>query len=197
MLSDPGAGARGSAAVVLLVVIAVPLYCAVAVRCFLLYRRRHWVVWLSIPTAEVLLADVLLAEATSSWRWARTGAHWHLTWWLWHVLMVLAFGYVGYSAYVTYRRQGATWGLFGAVGTGATLSAVRAEYGSALEQLVAAVAKHATAGSGVAVLSVPGVPLRRFRALHTTYAVLRRRRQQPYPRRRATSTIRTGRPRGS
>ena len=111
--------------------------------------------------------------------------------------MVLAFGYVGYSAYVTYRRQGATWGLFGAVGTGATLSAVRAEYGSALEQLVAAVAKHATAGSGVAVLSVPGVPLRRFRALHTTYAVLRRRRQQPYPRRRATSTIRTGRPRGS
>ncbi len=69
------------------------------------------------------------------------GANWHLTWWLWHVLMVLAFGYVGYSAYVTYRREGATRGLFDAVGTEATLRAVRAEYGSALEQLVAAVAR--------------------------------------------------------
>ena len=83
-------------------------------------------------------ADVLLAEAMVA---VALGANWHLTWWLWHVLMVLAFGYVGYSAYVTYRRKGATRGLFDAVGTGATLRAVRAEYGSALEQLVAAVAR--------------------------------------------------------
>jgi class 3 adenylate cyclase len=55
--------------------------------------------------------------------------------------MVLAFGYVGYSAYVTYRREGATNGLFDAIGTEATLRAVRAEYGSALEQLVAAVTR--------------------------------------------------------
>ena len=25
--------------------------------------------------------------------------NWRLSWWLWHVLMVLAFGYVAYSAY--------------------------------------------------------------------------------------------------
>ena len=41
--------------------------------------------------------------------------NWQLTWWLWHVLMVLAFGYVGYSAYVGYRREGATTGLFDGV----------------------------------------------------------------------------------
>ena len=47
-LADPAAGERGSGAVVLLVVIAVPLYFAAAVCCFLRYRRRHWVVWRSI-----------------------------------------------------------------------------------------------------------------------------------------------------
>jgi class 3 adenylate cyclase len=132
-LADPRVGDRGSGAVVALVVIAVPLYLAAAVRCFLLYRRRHSVVLLSILTADVLLAEAMVAVAL--------GANWHLTWWLWHVLMVVAFGYVGYSAYVTYRREGATRGLFDAVGTEATLRAVRVEYGSALEQLVAAVAR--------------------------------------------------------
>ena len=132
-LADPGVGERGSVAVVVLVVLAVPLYLAAAVRCFLLYRRRRSVVLLSVLTADVLLAEAMVAVAL--------GANWHLTWWLWHVLMVMAFGYVGYSAYVTYRREGATRGLFDAVGTEATLRAVRVEYGSALEQLVAAVAR--------------------------------------------------------
>ena len=86
----------------MLVVIAVPLYLAAALRCFLLYRRRRSVVLLSILTADVLLAEAMVAVAL--------GANWHLTWWLWHVLMVVAFGYVGYSAYVTYRREGATRG---------------------------------------------------------------------------------------
>jgi class 3 adenylate cyclase len=132
-LAAPAVGERGSGAVVLLVVVAVPLYLAAALRCFLLYRRRRSVVLLSILTADVLLAEAMIAVAL--------GANWHLTWWLWHVLMVMAFGYVGYSAYVTYRREGAARGLFDAVGTEATLRAVRAEYGSALEQLVAAVAR--------------------------------------------------------
>lgn len=132
-LANPTVGERGSAAVVVLVVLAVPLFLAAALRCFLLYRRRRSVVLLSILTADVLLAEAMVAVAL--------GANWHLTWWLWHVLMVMAFGYVGYSAYVTYRREGATRGLFDAVGTEATLRAVRAEYGSALEQLVAAVAR--------------------------------------------------------
>ena len=132
-LADPGLGTRASALVVVLVAVAVPLYLASALRCFALYRRRRSVILLSVLTADVLLAEAMVAVAL--------GANWHLTWWLWHVLMVLAFGYVGYSAYVTYRREGATTGLFDAIGTEATLRAVRAEYGSALEQLVAAVAR--------------------------------------------------------
>ena len=52
--------------------------------------------------------------------------------------MVLAFGYVAYSAYVSYRREGATSGLFDGVRTEETVRAVRAEYEAALETLVGA-----------------------------------------------------------
>jgi hypothetical protein len=91
---------------------------------------------------EAMVTEAMVTEAMAMAMVAvALGVNWHLTWWLWHVLMVLAFGYVGCSAYVTYRREGATRGLFGAVGTEATLCAVRAEYGFALEQLVAGVAR--------------------------------------------------------
>jgi hypothetical protein len=52
--------------------------------------------------------------------------------------MVLAFGYVAYSAYVGYRREGTTTGLFDGVRTDETIRAVRAEYEAALETLVGA-----------------------------------------------------------
>ena len=53
---------------------------------------------LSIITANVLLAEAMVAVALA--------ANWHLTWWLWHVLMVLAFGFVAYSAYVQLPARG-------------------------------------------------------------------------------------------
>ena len=62
---------------------------------------------LSIITANILLAEAMVAVVLS--------VNWRLSWWLWHVLMVLAFGYVAYSAYVGYRREGATTGLFDGV----------------------------------------------------------------------------------
>ena len=111
--------------------LAVLLYLVAAVRFYLLYRRRRSVMLLSLITASVLLAESMVAVVLAS--------NWQLTWWLWHVLMVLAFGYVGYSAYVTYQREGATTGLFDGIGTEQTVQAVRAEYGAALEALVAAV----------------------------------------------------------
>jgi class 3 adenylate cyclase len=52
--------------------------------------------------------------------------------------MAAAFGYVAYSAFVRYRREGAATGLFDAVGGEHTLRRVRQEYGAALEALVAA-----------------------------------------------------------
>ena len=60
--------------------------------------------------------------------------NWQLSWWEWHVLLALAFGFVAYSAYVQYRREGSSAGLFDAIGARRRPRArIRAEYGAALE----------------------------------------------------------------
>ena len=129
-LADPAIAARLSTPLVVVATASVLLYVFVAVRFYLLYRRRRSVVLLSIITASILLAESMVAVVLA--------VNWRLTWWLWHVLMVLAFGYVAYSAYVAYRREGATTGLFDGVRTDETVRAVRAEYEAALETLVGA-----------------------------------------------------------
>lgn len=98
---------------------------------FRAYRRAPSVVLLSMLTASVLLAETLVVIAESR--------SWHLSWWLWHVLLVLAFGYVAYSAHVAYRRERGATALFTALSLEETLERVREEYGSALEALVAAI----------------------------------------------------------
>ena len=129
-LRDPAIADRLSGPLIVMAAVSVVLYVFVAVRFYLLYRRRRSVMLLSIITANILLAESMIAVALS--------VNWRLTWWLWHVLMVLAFGYVAYSAYVGYRREGATTGLFDGVRTEETVRAVRAEYEAALETLVGA-----------------------------------------------------------
>ena len=129
-LRDPAIAEALSGPVTALAVVSVLLYVFVAVRFHLLYRRRRSVMLLSIITANILLAEAMVAVVLS--------VNWRLSWWLWHVLMVLAFGYVAYSAYVGYRREGATTGLFDGVRTDETVRAVRAEYEAALETLVGA-----------------------------------------------------------
>ncbi len=130
-LADPDLAERLSVPLVVVAVVSVLLYAVVAVRFHRLYRRRRSVMLLSIVTANVLLAESMIAVAL--------GPSWHLTWWMWHVLMAVAFGYIGYSAYAGYQAEGATSGLFDGVRTEETVRAVRAEYGSALEALVEAV----------------------------------------------------------
>jgi class 3 adenylate cyclase len=134
-LADPTLAERLSGPLVVVAGVSVLLYVLAAVRFYLLYRRRRSVMLLSLITASVLLAESMVAVMLAG--------SWQLTWWLWHVLMVLAFGYVGYSAYVTYQREGATTGLFDGIGTDQTVRAVRAEYGAALEALVSAVQRQA------------------------------------------------------
>lgn len=130
-LADPALAERLSGPLVVVAGISVVLYGVVTVRYYQLYRRRRSVMLLSILTANVLLAEAMIAVVL--------GPSWHLTWWLWHVLMTLAFGYIGYSAYAGYQAEGATAGLFDGVRTEETVQAVRAEYGAALEALVSAV----------------------------------------------------------
>lgn len=113
------------------------LYGAAALRYFTIHRRRPAAILLSVITAFVLLAEAMVAIALS--------ANWHASWWEWHLLMLVAFAFVAYSAHVQYRRGGTRSGVWAGVGLAQTLAAVRRDHTAALEALIAAV----QAGPGV------------------------------------------------
>jgi class 3 adenylate cyclase len=117
---------------------AVVLYVLAAVRFYLLHRRAPAAVLLSLVTAYALLAEALVAVILAN--------KWHLSWWEWHVLLTFAFGFVAYSAYVQYRREGTSAGLFDAAGLTATTRRIQAEYGAALEELVSALQERERTG---------------------------------------------------
>jgi class 3 adenylate cyclase len=68
----------------------VALYALAAWRYLRLYRRRHAPLLLNVVTAYVLLAEAMIAIAA--------GRDWHASWWMWHLLMLAAFGLVAWSA---------------------------------------------------------------------------------------------------
>lgn len=104
------------------------LFLVAAWRFFLMHRRRPAAMLISIVTAFVLLAESVVAV---------TSAHrWQLSWWEWHLLLAFAFGFVAYSAYVQYGREGTSAGLFDAIGLDQTIHLIEAEYASALEEVV-------------------------------------------------------------
>ncbi|MBD0329563.1 MAG: adenylate/guanylate cyclase domain-containing protein [Thermoleophilia bacterium] len=54
------------------------------------YRRRRAVFVFTVAVALALLAESMLVIAFA--------VNWHVSWWEWHVLMVLAFAFIAYSA---------------------------------------------------------------------------------------------------
>jgi adenylate cyclase len=81
----------------LLAVPAVLLYGFAAVRYLALWRRRGSWMLLAMMSAFVLLAEAMIAIA-----FAR---NWHLSWWEWHVLMLVAFGLVALGARASWREE--------------------------------------------------------------------------------------------
>jgi len=109
-------------------VVAIALYAVAAVRFLMSHRKKPSVMLIALITAAVLLGE---AMATIVW----AARNWHLSWWLWHILMSAAFGFVAYSAYTQYRREGASAGIFDGIVSRQTGEAIRQEYGGALETL--------------------------------------------------------------
>lgn len=123
---------------VALAAVGATAFALAAARYFLANRGRQTAVSISLITSFTLLAEAMVAIA-----WAR---NWQASWWEWHVLMTAGFGYVAYSAYVQYRREGDAAGLFDSVSLPATIARIRAEYGNALDALLRAL----EAGAGTA-----------------------------------------------
>jgi adenylate cyclase len=108
--------------------VGIALLLAAALGYLGIYRRRPSVVLIAIVTAWVLLAESLVAVSESR--------SWHASWWEWHVLLLLAFGYVAYSAHVQYRREGRATTLFRALSLEETVQRVQDEYRAVLDRLV-------------------------------------------------------------
>jgi adenylate cyclase len=111
-----------------LAVVGVTLEIGAAVGYLRVYRRRPSIVLAAIVTAFVLLAEALIAMAQSR--------AWHASWWEWHVLLLLGFGYVAYSAQVQYRREGQAASVFRALSLEETVRKLRDEYATALDGIV-------------------------------------------------------------
>lgn len=117
---------------------AIVLYLVAGIRFFVTHRRRP-----SVMLVALITAVTLLAEAMATIVWARS---WHLSWWLWHLLMAAAFGFVAYSAYTQYQREGGSAGIFDGIVAPETAQAIRREYGGALETLTDTLQRSAQSG---------------------------------------------------
>jgi class 3 adenylate cyclase len=141
------------------------LYGVAAYRYLGVHRRRPAVVLLSLVTAFALLALAMFAIAY--------GRNWQASWWEWHLLMGAAFGFVAYSAYVQFQREGSARGLFDSITLEQTVDSIRRDHRAALEELVAAM--EAEQADGTADLRRAGALLAdRFDLTEQQVAVLER-----------------------
>jgi adenylate cyclase len=131
----------GSPVVIALAVVTVPLYLLAAAGYFRLYRRRPSVVTLGVITAWFLLAEAMVA--------AVFGRSWQLSWWEWHLLLLAGYGFVAYSAYVRYRREGSAAGLFNGIALEQTVREIQSEYEGALRELLESMRSRVTSGRRV------------------------------------------------
>ena len=80
------------------------LYGYAAYRYARLYVTRRAPVALAVASAWVLLAEAMLAVAISR--------NWHVSWWEWHLLMLLAFAIVARSVWNEWKREGSSAEIF-------------------------------------------------------------------------------------
>ncbi len=95
-------GARGP--LLVLWGLGVALYGFAAFRYGGLWIARRAPVALAVASAWVLLAEAMLAVAISR--------NWHISWWEWHLLMLLAFALVARSVWAEWKQEGSSAEVF-------------------------------------------------------------------------------------
>jgi class 3 adenylate cyclase len=98
-----------------------------------LYRRRPAQLLLAIVVAFVLLGEALAAIAVAR--------NWALSWWEWHVLLLVAYGLVAWAVRREYREHASVAGAFGGLYLERTLEHVDRRHAAALDELVAALGR--------------------------------------------------------
>jgi class 3 adenylate cyclase len=98
-----------------------------------LYQLRGGTVLLTIAIAMILLAEAMIAIVLSR--------NWQLSWWEWHVLMLLAFALIALGAREEYRQSGSLTGAFGGLYLEATLARIDRWQAEAIAAVAAADAR--------------------------------------------------------
>jgi len=115
-LDGPPPAKEGVGPLQILAGVAVALYALAAWRSLRLYQLRGGTVLLSIAIAMILLAEAMIAVVVSR--------NWQLSWWEWHVLMLVAFALIALGAREEYRQSGSLTGAFGGLYLEATLARI-------------------------------------------------------------------------
>jgi adenylate cyclase len=124
----PPTEAAGPLAV--LAIAGVGMFGFAAFRSFRFYIERGGVLVLAVAVALALLGEAMLAIAVSR--------NWQLSWWLWHVLMLIAFLAIALGTRTEYRRSGSLTAAFGGLYLEATLARLDRWHGRAIAAVAAA-----------------------------------------------------------
>ncbi len=150
----------------ILAVTTVAVYGLAAWRAYQLQRVRGGLVLLTIAVAFVLLAESSIALALSR--------NWRLSWWEWHVLMLLAFAAIALGARSEYRRSGSLSATFGGLYLDATLARIDRWHAGAIAAVAAADERGVPADRILADLRREGATDDDVRLLHEAARELRR-----------------------
>jgi adenylate cyclase len=129
-LNGPLPANEAAGPLVLLAIAGVALYGFAAFRSFRFYIERGGVLVLAVAVALVLLGEAMLAIAISR--------NWQLSWWLWHVLMLVAFLAIALGTRAEYQRSGSLTGAFGGLYLEATLARIDRWHARAIAAVAAA-----------------------------------------------------------
>ena len=113
-----------------LAIAGVALFGFAAFRSSRFYLERGGVLVLAVAVAMTLLGEAMLAIALSR--------NWQLSWWLWHVLMLIAFLAIALGTRAEYRRSGSLTGAFGGLYLEATLARIDRWHARAIAAVAAA-----------------------------------------------------------
>ena len=173
-LQGPPPTAEAIGPLSLLAGVGVGLYAFAAWRTLDFYRQRGGGVVLAIGIALVFLGEAMVAIVLSR--------NWSISWWEWHVLMLVAFAAIALGARAEYRRSGSLTAAFGGLYLEATLArldrrqaraiaavAAAGERGESADAVLAELRRDGASTDEVALLSHAADELRRLDALFRPY----------------------------
>jgi class 3 adenylate cyclase len=173
-LQGPPPGTEAIGPLSALAAVGVGLYAFAAWRTLDFYRQRGGIVVLAIGVALVLLGEAMVAIVLSR--------NWQISWWEWHVLMLVAFAAIALGARAEYRRSGSLTAAFGGLYLEATLAridrrqaraiaavAAAGERGESTDRVLAELLRDGASTDEVALLSHAADELRRLDTLFRPY----------------------------